>query len=79
MDEILSELRAILGRVRPDLDLSSLPAASSLENAGIDSLDQANLLLEAQDTFDVTFPDEDLSDLMTLQAIAEFIQTNRAA
>lgn len=78
MDDILTELRAILGRVRPDLDLGALPAGSSLESAGIDSLDQANMLLEAQDTFAVTFPDEDLSDLMTLQAIAEFIQANRA-
>ncbi len=77
MDEIISQLRTIVGNVRSDLDVSALPATASLEDAGLDSLDLASALLEAQEAFDVTFPDEELGNLTTIQTIAEYIQANR--
>jgi acyl carrier protein len=70
----------ILGRVVKvtveELDVKAeevLPSASFTEDLGADSLDVVELVMALEDEFGVEIPDEDVSDIKTVQAAVDFI------
>ncbi|MDX2065966.1 MAG: acyl carrier protein [Fimbriimonadaceae bacterium] len=70
----------ILGRVVKvtveELDVKPeevVPTASFTEDLGADSLDVVELVMALEDEFGVEIPDEDVSDIKTVQAAVDFI------
>ena len=59
---------------------SGLPGSSITEHAnlsrdlGLDSLDTVDLVLQMEDQFHVTIPDEDYPRLKTVKSIYEYMQ-----
>ena len=70
-------IRAIIGKVRPDIDFTTVPVATDFDNAGLDSLDHASILFEVQEAFDVTIPDEVVDRLKTIATIVEYVVQHR--
>lgn len=69
-----NEIRAILSRVVAGLDGEKVMRDSELTEAGIDSLDFATLLLEVQETFDVTLPPGQEDSFDTLGKLIVFVE-----
>ncbi|MBQ6453435.1 MAG: hypothetical protein IJJ14_03650 [Coriobacteriales bacterium] len=67
MDDKLQEIRAILEDVLA-IDASGLTQDSSFESLGLDSLDSIELIVEAEERFNV-----DLSDAPTLITVADLL------
>jgi acyl carrier protein len=63
----------ILKLKKKDISAADLkPGASLVEDLGLDSLDHAELLVLAEDTFSIKVPQEDLGKLTTIGAAAEY-------
>ncbi len=56
-------------------DVESLKNDTPLREQGIDSLDVVNVYLLLEEKFEVTIPDEDLNQVLTIDAIVEYINT----
>lgn len=56
-------------------DAESLKNNVPLREQGIDSLDVVNIYLLLEEKFEVTIPDEDLSQVLTIDSIVEYINT----
>lgn len=48
--------------------------ADLTEDLNIDSLTMVEIIVSAQDKFDVEIPDEDLKDLRTVQDVVSYVQ-----
>jgi acyl carrier protein len=57
-------------QIDPDGDLR--------ENLDIDSMDQLNFLIAVAETFGVEIPERDYSELVSLNAIARYVEARRA-
>ena len=68
------DVRAAIARARDNIDANALPIGADLGDAGLDSLDQASVLLELHESTGIEFP-EDTSELNSIQAILNFAQT----
>ena len=71
------QVRSAIGRVREEFDANALPIAADFGDAGLDSLDQASILLELHDLTGIEFP-EDSTELSSIQAILKFAQSKTA-
>ena len=49
-------------------------SARFVEDLGADSLDCVELMMAVEDAFGIEFPDEDLSDLVTIADVAAYIR-----
>ena len=67
MDDRIQEIRSILEDVLA-IDASGLTEGSSFESLGLDSLDSIELIVEAEERFNV-----DLSDAPTLLTVADLL------
>ena len=65
--EILNELKKFLKKTDIDLD-------QSLRNLGIDSLDLLDLILEAEEKFNISIGDDELLSLETVNDIVKVIK-----
>ena len=54
-------------------DVNEMKNDVPLSEQGIDSLDVVNVYLLLEEKFDVSIPDEDLSQVQTIDAIVEYI------
>jgi len=54
-------------------DLTKISYDTSLTEAGVDSLDMANVLLGIEEKYDVTIPDEDMDQLDSVNAIVKYL------
>lgn len=54
-------------------DVTDMKSDIALSDQGIDSLDVANVYLLLEEKFDIMIPDEDLSQVQTIEAIIEYI------
>lgn len=59
-------------------DVSDMVNDVPLRDQGIDSLDVVNVYLLLEEKFDVKIPDEDLSQVQTIDAIVEYINNKLA-
>lgn len=48
--------------------------AAILEDLGADSLDVVEMLMALEETFSITVPDEDVMQLRTVRAVAEYVE-----
>ncbi len=66
-------LLSILQEQFPDRDWSEFPEEASLEDAGIDSLDKATLVMKVEEVAGVTISDERYDELNTPKSIVELV------
>lgn len=71
------DVRAAIGRARENFDSNALPIDADLGDAGLDSLDQASVLLDLHESSGIEFP-EDTTELNSIQAILAFAQAAKA-
>jgi len=68
-------IREILGQVKPEMGMENIGSDLSLEDAGLDSLDQASVLLAIQERFNIQITDEDAAGLTTISSIAKYLNS----
>lgn len=60
-----------------DVDASIINAASEFETLGLDSMDRVQLLFDAEETFGVTFEDEEVKDFHCVKDIIDYISNHQ--
>lgn len=63
---------AIQTHLTPSCDVTE--SSKLVEDLGADSLDQVELVMQFEETFGIEIPDEDLSQLTTVEGIIDYIQ-----
>lgn len=66
------DVRTAIAETILDLDVDSLDSEAPFEDANIDSLDHANILLLLQERFGLQVPDEDLDQCSSINGILEY-------
>jgi len=56
-----------------DVDPSTITATSEFEELGLDSMDRVQLLFDAEETFGVTFEDEEVKAFHCVKDIIDYI------
>lgn len=56
-------------------DLDQIKSGSTLTDAGVDSLDLANVLLGIEEKYDIKIPDEDIDKLATVEAMVNYLDS----
>jgi acyl carrier protein len=67
------QLRDIIVANDTVIDLKMLKNTTPFRDAGADSLDFFNLILAIQEAYGITIPDDDLSQVNTLEKLACYI------
>ena len=62
-----------------DVDASTISAASEFEDLGLDSMDRIQLLFDAEETFGVTFEDDEVKDFHCVKDIIDYISNNQSS
>lgn len=71
--DILSRvIKVTVGKLRV-AEEEVTPAASFQEDLGADSLDVVELVMALEDEFDIKIPDEDVSEIKTVQDAVNYI------
>lgn len=71
------DVRVAISRARENFDANAIPIDADLGDAGLDSLDQASVLLDLHESTGIEFP-EDTSELNSIRAIVAFAQAAKA-
>jgi acyl carrier protein len=71
------DVRKAIATARENFDANALPVDADFGDAGLDSLDQASVLLELQEAAGIEFP-EDASGLNSIQALLRYAQSRQA-
>ena len=80
MNDSRDTLRELLLTVAPEAaDQTIDPDADLRDVLDIDSMDQLNFLIAVSETFGVEIPERDYSDLVTLNAIARYVEGHQDA
>lgn len=74
MKATLEEVKRIFAEeVDATIDVANADPSLNISDLGIDSLDRSSIFLALDDTYGVSFTDEDIQELDTLNKIIEFI------
>lgn len=76
--EIEKTIREMLAEIKEGLDYDNMSVDREFDEAGLDSLDIASLLLAIQDHYDVTIGDEEVDGLNTIGKIVDRIASAKA-
>lgn len=76
--EIEKTIREMLAEIKDGLDYDNMSVDREFDEAGLDSLDIASLLLAIQDHYDVTIGDEEVDGLNTVGKIVDRIASAKA-
>lgn len=67
-----SNIRRVIEQCVTNFDATSLDPAVSFSDAGLDSLDQASVLLALQEEYGLVVPDEDVDLCNSIQNILDY-------
>lgn len=70
---IEQKVRELLSEVREGQDYTKASVDIDFEEAGLDSLDTASLLLALQEAYDVDISDDDATELTTIRKVTDYI------
>jgi acyl carrier protein len=78
MEVTLDKIREIFStEVDAKVDVKNMNPEESIYDQGVDSLDSASVFLSLEEEFGVSFSDNDISNLNTLNKIKTFIEEGR--
>jgi acyl carrier protein len=69
-----AKIRQIITDNANEIDGNQIPLDAKLMDTGLDSLDIATILLEVQESFGVTIPEDQEDDFDTLGEIVKFVE-----
>lgn len=64
-----ADIRTILTGVSPGVSWEEVGADESISDAGLDSLDKANVLLKVEEDYGIHIPDEEYDELDTIAQV----------
>jgi acyl carrier protein len=70
------QVRELIAAVKPGIGAENIGSELDLNDAGFDSLDIASLLLAIQERFNLQISDADAEGLVTIDAIAAYLDAN---
>jgi acyl carrier protein len=71
-------LRAFIHDLHPNEPEPTLPAESTLDESGVDSMSMVDLLFKVEREFDITIPDEALPRITTVGDLVTYVTTQSA-
>ncbi|GJL74050.1 acyl carrier protein [Nitrosomonas sp.] len=77
-DNIEEKVIEFIASKGEEVDTSAINAASEFEALGLDSMDRVQLLFDAEETFGVTFEDEEVKDFHCVKDIIDYISNHRS-
>ncbi len=79
MSEIREQIVSLIAEVNPSVTVAPEDDTKLLFDFGLDSLDHATILLELEEAYGFKVPDEETENLITIQAIADFVARSTGA
>ncbi|KAB2953767.1 acyl carrier protein [Heliorestis acidaminivorans] len=73
MSKIHEEVIDVITEVVGNLEIKEENLDTELKKLGIDSLETFNVLFELEEKFGITFPEEDVEKLNTINSLAKYI------
>jgi acyl carrier protein len=73
MKATIDNIKEVIAEAEVLGDISEMKNDIALRDQGIDSLDVVNVYLLLEEKFDIKIPDEDLSQVRTINNIVEYI------
>lgn len=73
MKTTTEDIRSIIEEAETMADMDTLKNDVALTQQDVDSLDMANILLLIEEKFDVKIPDEDMSQLQSVDGIVNYL------
>lgn len=67
-------IRSIISEVVIGIDVSTISNATKFQEAGLDSLDHANILLAIEEQHGAKIPDEALEECSSIDGILAYVQ-----
>ncbi|WP_131743274.1 acyl carrier protein [Actinomadura roseirufa] len=71
-EEIVEQIGKLIRTLMPDLE-ADITADTTFEELGMDSLGRVDLFTDAEATFGVVVPDEELATILGVRDLAEFL------
>lgn len=78
MKATIENVKEVIAEAEVLSDVSEMKNDIPLSEQGIDSLDVVNVYLLLEEKFDVKIPDEDLSKVLTINAIVDYVNSKLA-
>lgn len=78
MDITEQAVRQILKSASGRIDFTQARPDASLRNAGMDSMEISNIMLEVEEAYGIKIPDSDLDGLDSIDAIVSYVRTKKA-
>jgi acyl carrier protein len=72
-EEVLQKLRTIICELTGSLESDVKPEANFIEDLGVDSLDVVEIIMEAEEEFDIRIDDEEAETVKTVQDAVNLI------
>ena len=69
--------REIIADVAQNVNTSKISSDAEFQESGLDSLDQASILLAIRERYDIDFPDDVGSEMTCIRAIVDYAATAR--
>jgi len=74
MNVTQEEIFSIIENVGISVDVTQIKANMPFNEAGVDSLELINIILEIEEKFGIKIPDEDIDALNTIDNIISYLQ-----
>jgi acyl carrier protein len=74
MNVTQEEIFSIIENVGVSVDVAKIKANMPFNEAGVDSLELINIILEVEEKFGIKIPDEDIDTLNTVDNIVSYLQ-----
>ncbi len=75
MTVTIEEIRSIIEEADTMADMATLDNDIALPEQDVDSLDMANILLLLEEKYNVKIPDEDMSQVQSINGIVQYLST----
>ena len=72
--KIIEDLESIISEQFPEINIDTLDKASSLTDIGFASIDQIELIFSIEEKYDITIPNEELSQENTFDEIISYLE-----
>lgn len=77
-DEIFNVIKESILSVLPDLDATRIVPQASLRDLGANSVDRADIVIQAMEALHLKFPLHELAAVKNLQGLVDFLGAKRA-
>ena len=78
MEEIFERVKEVIGEQLGIEDIETITMETTfIEDLGADSLDMVEMLMNLEDEFGVSIPDEEAGNIKTVKNLVDFVEKNK--